>query len=182
MSNDADDARLADRARAGDTPALATLLQRYRDPLVALAYQLTRNRDDALDLVQDASLRAFERVAELADPALFYGWMRGIVRHLSFDKHRARSRRDAHLPEIARHHEEARALATDKAEAVTREVIEAILSLPEEYHVPLFCRYVEEAAYTDIALRAGRSLDSVRGLIYRGTQLLRKKLAHHLER
>lgn len=177
---ESNDALLALRARDGQIDALTTLLERYRNPLIALGVQLTGDRDLALDLLQEASIKAMHHIAELADPGLFYGWMRGIVRHLALDRIRSRKRADArhelHAERRARHDDP----DAPDPEAIYREVVDAILSLPDEYHVPLFCRFVEEASYADIALRAGRTRDSVRGLIYRGTKLLRGKLEHHL--
>lgn len=44
---------------AGRTEAFEPLVTPYREPLVALAYRLTRNREEALEVAQEAFLRAF---------------------------------------------------------------------------------------------------------------------------
>lgn len=134
------------------------------------------DRDEALDVVQDASIKAMRHIAELVDDGLFYGWARGIVRNAALDKLRSRKRSENRRQELARRAEGAQGEAD--GEAIYGEVLEAILSLPDEYHVPLFCRFVEEASYAEIAIRAGRTTDSIRGLLYRGTKLLRGKLQH----
>jgi RNA polymerase sigma-70 factor, ECF subfamily len=49
-----DDADLVERANAGDEDAFGELYRRHRRWVVALAFRFTRDRDDALDVLQDA--------------------------------------------------------------------------------------------------------------------------------
>lgn len=55
------DSALVEAARAGSPDAFGVLIERYRAPLVRLAYGLTRDRDEAKDIAQDAFLRVFQR-------------------------------------------------------------------------------------------------------------------------
>lgn len=177
-----DDALLVARARDGDGRALATLLERYRPALIALATHVSGDREDALDAVQEASFKAIRRLGELADGALFYPWMRGIVRNHCLDGHRSRKRNDARKDELARRGAGGPVETPEHAEGeITEAVIAAILELPQEYHAPLFCRFIEEASYAQIATRTGRTVTSIRGMLYRGTKLLRDKLQHFAE-
>lgn len=50
---------LVDRARTGDAAAQEALARRYRQPAFLLALQMLSNRDDAMDVTQDALLRFF---------------------------------------------------------------------------------------------------------------------------
>jgi RNA polymerase sigma-70 factor (ECF subfamily) len=59
--------------------------------------------------------------------------------------------------------------------ADTREKVRVILqSLPEEYRLPLTLRYIDGADYESIQMQLGLSPGSLRGLLYRGLQLLRR--------
>jgi RNA polymerase sigma factor (sigma-70 family) len=78
-------------ARAGDLKAFATLVEATQDMAYAVAWQVLRQEADARDVVQEAYLAAFERLANLADPEAFAGWLRRIVVSLSLN-HRRRVR------------------------------------------------------------------------------------------
>ena len=75
------DAELAGLARAGEVEALAALLERYRPSLYAAAIGLLRNRDDALDAVQETCVVALARLAMLRDPAAAGGWLHTVLRN-----------------------------------------------------------------------------------------------------
>jgi RNA polymerase sigma-70 factor, ECF subfamily len=55
-------------ARAGDLTAFAALVEATQDMAYAVAWQVLREEADARDVVQEAYLKAFERLADLADP------------------------------------------------------------------------------------------------------------------
>ena len=75
------DAELATLARAGEVEALAALLERYRPSLYAAAIRLLRNRDDALDAVQETCVVALARLGVLRDPEAAGGWLHAVLRN-----------------------------------------------------------------------------------------------------
>ena len=95
----ASDAVLATRACAGDLEALAGLFERYRPALYAAAIRLLRNREDALDAVQETSVIALLRLGSLRDPAAVGGWLRAVVRSVCLMRLR-RAAREAPQQEI----------------------------------------------------------------------------------
>jgi RNA polymerase sigma factor (sigma-70 family) len=78
-------------ARTGDLAAFARLVEATQDMAYAVAWQVLRREPDARDAVQEAYLTAFRRLAELATPAAFPGWVRRIVVATSVN-HRRRAR------------------------------------------------------------------------------------------
>jgi RNA polymerase sigma-70 factor (ECF subfamily) len=76
------DVALARRARAGDVEALAGLLERHRPSLYASAILMLRDRDDALDAVQDTCVVALVHLASLRDPAAVGGWLHAVLRNV----------------------------------------------------------------------------------------------------
>jgi RNA polymerase sigma-70 factor (ECF subfamily) len=76
-----DDRALAALALAGDVEALAGLFERYRPSLYAAAIRILRNRDDALDAVQETYLTALVRLDGLRDPAAVAGWLHTVLRN-----------------------------------------------------------------------------------------------------
>jgi RNA polymerase sigma-70 factor (ECF subfamily) len=77
--------RLVQRAQAKDAEAFAALIAQYERTALALAYSVTGNATVAADVVQDAFLRAWQRIGDLEDASRFGGWFCRIVRNLAID-------------------------------------------------------------------------------------------------
>jgi len=69
------DAELVTRAKRGDAWALEALYRRHVQLVAATALRLLRQRAEADDVVQETFLLAFEKLAQLAEPAAFRGWL-----------------------------------------------------------------------------------------------------------
>ncbi len=70
---------LVARAKAGDFDAFGRLVQGTQAMAYAVAVRVLRDPELARDAVQDAYLRAFRRLGDLAEPAAFMSWLRRIV-------------------------------------------------------------------------------------------------------
>jgi RNA polymerase sigma-70 factor (ECF subfamily) len=98
-----------ERARDGDRELVASVLQgrleafdelvaRHQRQASAVAQRLLNNRDDALEVVQEAFLAAYEKLRTLDDPARFKSWLLRIVSNLALNRRRGRAlRRTASL-------------------------------------------------------------------------------------
>lgn len=75
------DAALVARALAGDADGFQTLVHRHFRAAYAVALALTREPADADDVVQDAIVRAWERLADCRQPERFGAWLAQIVRN-----------------------------------------------------------------------------------------------------
>jgi len=87
----ADDARLVAEVIAGRRDAFDGLVRRYERRAFAVAYRLLGNVDDAADVAQDALLRGYRSLHQLADPERFGPWLMRIVRNLSLNFRRSRA-------------------------------------------------------------------------------------------
>lgn len=86
---------LVGRAREGDDGARSELARRYRKPGYILALQLTGNREDALDICQEAMLRLFANLDQLDRSRSLRPWLYTVVRNLARDLWRRRKVRRA---------------------------------------------------------------------------------------
>lgn len=84
----ADTAELVLRSVRKDAEAFTQLINRYERVALSVAYSVLSNGDAAGDVVQEAFLRAWQRVGELKEPARFGTWLCGIVRNLAIDAQR----------------------------------------------------------------------------------------------
>ncbi|SIN92305.1 RNA polymerase sigma-70 factor, ECF subfamily [Singulisphaera sp. GP187] len=90
MSGCDDDKSLIDACRAGNTEAFGVLVTRYQDRLYPTIFRLTGCADEARDLLQDAFLRAFEKLDRFQGESSFYTWIYRIAVNLALSGRRRR--------------------------------------------------------------------------------------------
>jgi RNA polymerase sigma-70 factor (ECF subfamily) len=73
------DLALVQRVQAGDVRAFDVLIQKYRERLYAIIYNLTANREDASDLAQEAFIRAFRSIGRFKGDSSFFTWLYRIA-------------------------------------------------------------------------------------------------------
>jgi RNA polymerase sigma-70 factor (ECF subfamily) len=173
--SDGHDRALVVAARAGSGDAFAVLMDRYRAPVVRLAYRLTRDADEAKDIAQDAFFRAYRRLSEFHPDRPFSRWLFVIARNASLDALRRR-RRAATLgsggdsvpepgpEEIALRHEEAERVRL------------ALETLPARYREVLELYYVNGLRYREIADAIGIPIGTVKTFLSRAKRQLREEL------
>ena len=92
-----DDARETDlelvrRCQKGDSKAFEDLLGRYRRKVYGLAMGMVSNRDDAMDVMQDAFVRVFRHIHSFQGDSSFYTWLYRITMNLCIDHVRKSAR------------------------------------------------------------------------------------------
>ncbi len=92
---DTDEAALIERCRAGDLAAFEPLVEKYRQRVYRLAYNVLRDPEEAWDVAQDAFIRAFQALPSFRGESAFYTWLFRIVMNVARDRvrqHAARGR------------------------------------------------------------------------------------------
>jgi len=87
------DETLVRRARAGQSSAREELFHRHRGESYRYAYRLLGHEQDALDVVQEAMLKAFSALADFDGRSGFRTWLLRIVTNTAYDCGRRRKRR-----------------------------------------------------------------------------------------
>ncbi len=172
------DEGLVRQARSGDRGAFEELVRRTTRLVYSRLYLETGDPHQAEDLVQETFMRAFRSIGQVDEPAGFRAWLLKVAQTVAIDayRHGARLRR----AEPKRVSQEVlgglpAAGPDDPDQAGRREKVRQVLqSLPEEYRLPLTLRYIDGADCGTIQMQLGLSPGSLRGLLYRGLQLLRK--------
>lgn len=94
VDDSADEPGLVVRVQQGDTDAYAVLVRRHLPRGFRIAWRVLRHREDAEDAVQDAFLRALERIDQ-CDPERSFGpWFFRIVATTAINKQRSAKRRE----------------------------------------------------------------------------------------
>ena len=69
---DSDEAALIERCRAGDLAAFEPLVEKYRQRVYRLAYNILRDSEEAWDVAQDAFIRAYQALEAFRGDSAFY--------------------------------------------------------------------------------------------------------------
>lgn len=170
------DRALVDAARHGSGEAFAVLVDRYRGPLVRLAYRLTHDADEAKDIAQDAFLRAYNRLEHFHPDRPFARWLFVIARNASLDAIRRRHRAATYAAKdeapLADPGPEELALRNDEASRVHA----ALDALPVKYRDVLDLYYLRGLRYREIALELAIPIGTVKTYISRAKRRLRDEL------
>jgi len=81
---------LVNKSRAGDQSAFASLVNRYEGKIFRLAMNITQNREDAEDVLQESFLKAYEHLDQFQGNSKFYTWIVRIAVNQALMKLRKR--------------------------------------------------------------------------------------------
>jgi len=87
------DQSILQQARAGDAAAFGALVRRYERPAYFAALGVLGNADDAMDVTQDAFVRAHSRLELFDIDRPFYPWFHRLLRNLCLNRIRSKKRR-----------------------------------------------------------------------------------------
>ena len=160
----------------------------HLDALYRTALRMTRNRDDAEDLVQDAYLRAYRFYHQFRPGSSFRAWIFKILHNRFITQYRRKQRRPATVdfdavayaldgsegePVIAATSTVSR---TRHEDSMSRKLEDALATLPEGPRMALVLAYVEDFRYHEIADIMGWPIGTVMSRISRARKKLRELL------
>ena len=155
----AEDVALARRAAARDEAAWRTIYQRTRDRLFALLRYHVGDREEALELLQEVYLHAFQGLARYRGEGPLEAWLAimAIRRARDWKRKVVRKRRHgADDEELARDLDESAPKGPDPSAHPLRRVLDrALAALPERQRSAFLLREVEDLSFRDVAEALG---------------------------
>jgi RNA polymerase sigma factor (sigma-70 family) len=91
-SSSEEDRILVERAQEGDTKAFDDLVRKYTPKLYGLVYNMTSNRDDTADLLQDIFSKAYRSIKRFMGKSSFYTWIYSISVNMTLNYLKKRGR------------------------------------------------------------------------------------------
>lgn len=170
-----DDAVLVLRSRKGDREAFAQLVRRYENAAYATALSYVHSTDDAKDIVQEAFIIAYCKLAQLREPESFGSWFRAIVRARCLEWVRSQ-RTTAYTVGMAPPDLAEASVRRYAAERRDLDLWDAVYALPEKYREVVLMYYLDDLSYEEIADFMGLPVTTVKGRL----QQSRVKLREHL--
>ncbi|WP_348922658.1 sigma-70 family RNA polymerase sigma factor [Enterococcus rotai] len=163
---------LVKKAIKGDREALGKILSKNHEYIYKMAYIYIGNKEDALDIMQEATLQSIKSIHTLNEPSYFLTWfctimarqasklinqkilMRDIQTNLEFD--------------------EVKDLSINQNQSI--DVLEAVISLEDKYRLILQLFYYQGFSVIDISELLSMPQGTVKTNLKRGREALRKKL------
>ena len=192
------DGQLVSQSLSGKRKAFDELIRRYQRQAVAVSYRLLGNSQDALEVTQDAFLKAFTSLDTLQKPEAFGGWLMRIVSNLSLNYRRSRKTRSSvPLSEVLgpQSGEQADAhgggsewMSSGSGDPVRRlegkelgvKLKEALAKLPERQRLAIVMFTIDEMPQKDIAAALDCSVEAVKWHVFQGRKKLKEILKEQL--
>ncbi|MBI3879731.1 MAG: sigma-70 family RNA polymerase sigma factor [Verrucomicrobia bacterium] len=186
------DAGLMLRVKRGDLQAFEALVDKYRQPVLNLAFRIVRDATEAEDVAQTVFVQVWKAADRYEISAKFTTWLFTITRNLCLNELRRRSRHPADsLDETFADDDESPlrqppdlktcAAPDELLHAELLEKVEAVLAhLPESQRTALLLHEREELSYEEVGRVLGCTLPSVKSLIHRARETLKARLKPYL--
>jgi RNA polymerase sigma factor (sigma-70 family) len=178
------DETLFQRVRDGDIAAFDALYERHEVRLFAYLRAVSRNRQDAEELLHDAFLATLKTATGTFGEGAFRGWLYRVARNLAFNKRRSAQRHDrmlASVPDADAETEETRPSVAARADAAIEKrelevaLEEAVGRLPIAL-VELYHLRSSGLSYEQIATVIEAPLGTVKSRMHQMVNVLREEL------
>jgi RNA polymerase sigma-70 factor (ECF subfamily) len=189
MVHDAD-RDLVGRVQKGDKKAFDALVLKYQHRVLKLVIRYTHDQAEALDVAQEAFLKAYRALPKFRGESAFYTWLYRIAINTAKNHLVARGRRppgsdiDANEAEQYEGATGLQEIATPEQimqkEELEQAVFRAIDELPEDLRTAITLREFEGMSYEDIAVAMDCPIGTVRSRIFRAREVIDNSIRPYL--
>ena len=184
------DVALVEKVRAGDAAAYDELVRKYERQLFRIAQHITQNREDAEDVMQDAFIKAYEKIDQFQGNSKFYTWLVRIAVNESLMRLRKRrtgkmvSMDDDILTEEGSVPRDFADWAPNPEQNYNQAELKEILSktiqgLPPGFRTVFVLRDVDGLSTEETAESLGLSVPAVKSRLLRARLQLRERLSRY---
>jgi RNA polymerase sigma-70 factor (ECF subfamily) len=175
---------LIEKIRDGDREAFMTVTSLYQKKVFLLAYSFFRNRDDAMDIVQETFLRFYQKVDMFRRGENFQNWLLQIAKNLCIDYYRKNYGKSTELRSdtpVDEMNLSAQNGQNPEVASDLRTIFSAsIKKLAERQRMIFVMKHYNQLKYKEIAEVLGISLGTVKSLHYKAVQNLRGLVAPYI--
>ncbi len=186
-----DEHQLVAAAKSGDVTAFEELVSRYERKIFRLTMNITRNREDAEDAMQDAFLKSYSHLKTFQGDSRFYTWLVRIAANEALMRLRKRRPNQFSLDEpiegdddlIPRELQDWGPGPEQRfAQTEMREILSSVIDeLEPDYRVVFVLRDIEELSTEETAASLGISVPAVKSRLLRARLKLREKLGRYFQ-
>ena len=189
------DARAVEQTLAGERDAYRVLVERYSLNLYRLAYRMTGNSHDAEEVVQEAFLRGYQKLAQFAGNSNFGTWVYRIAANYAIDRIRQRNVEESRQALPSKPTDDGREVdpmttvrdlsASPERLASSAELAakmkEALDALTPAERTAIVMRHWEGCAIEEIAAVLKSNSNATKNTVFRAVSKLRKALEPFME-
>jgi len=177
LSEQSSDYDLIIEAQKGSESAYRYLVERFQDRCYYLALDVLNNREDALDIAQEAFIRIVKCIQVVDPEKNFFTFLYKITLNLCLDHLRKRKQDKAvNLEDFSHVAGSGQAPDMGMARSEARQRIELVLSaLPENYRLVMALRDLQEISYEDIGQALGINYATARWKVHQARKLFREE-------
>jgi len=186
-SDRAADYALIKRVQQGDRSAFDLLVIKYQHKSIKLIMRYVRDPSEALDVAQEAFLKAYRAAPSFRGDSAFYTWLYRIAINTAKNHLVAAGRRPAYYdldlqdPEQYEVFAKLRDLDTPEgltlSEELRQTINQAICDLPEDLRTAILLREIEGMSYEQIAQTMECPVGTVRSRIFRAREAIDKRIS-----
>ena len=186
MSNESTDKELVKRVQKGEKGAFDFLVLKYEHKIVNLVMRYVRDSELALDITQEAFIKAYRALPRFRGDSAFYTWLYRIAVNTAKNHLAAQRRRpmdielDLQDPEQYGLHAKLKETDTPDGMALSQELQNtlerAIAALPDDLRQAIILRELDGMSYEEIAQTMDCPVGTVRSRIFRARDAIGKKV------
>lgn len=187
----ASDLALIKRVQQGDRSAFDLLVVKYQHKILKLIMRYVRDPSEAMDVAQEAFLKAYRAAPSFRGDSAFYTWLYRIAINTAKNYLVAAGRRPAQFdtdlqdPEQFETFTKLRELDTPEGLALSDEIRDAVNSaiadLPDDLRTAIMLREIEGMSYEEIAQTMECPVGTVRSRIFRAREAIDKRIGGLLQ-
>ena len=192
MSQAVDDSVLIRQCQGGDRSAFDTLVHQYEHKAFQYAMRMTRDPDEAADVVAEAFVRVYNAIGNFRSQSAFGTWLYRILTNCYLDhRKKDKSRFQTSLEttfqsesgEVERQYPDTAPGPDEEAERSAREaaVQDALSQMPDYQKAMLIMYHVENLSYEEISETLDLPLGTVKSRLNRARHALRDLLSVDME-
>lgn len=182
---DKSEIEIISRFQSGNESAFEELVDWFQEPLYRLAWQWTNNKEDALDICQNAFIKLHKVLGKWKPKASLYTWLYRVVINMAIDLGRKKSRhRQVSLSDMTENGREieiedkkaGNAYKDLETRELGQQISEAILTLPVRQQKAFVLKHMHSLPIKEIAEIMECSQGAVKSHIFHATRKLREQL------
>jgi RNA polymerase sigma-70 factor (ECF subfamily) len=169
------EAEICERVQKGDREAYQEIVVRHMQTAYYVALAFVHNHQDALDISQEAFIRAFRKIKKFDTKRPFFPWFYRILKNICIDHYKHRRR----LNEVPL--EDVRVLEAEHEDKEMKKALwKGIDELPHEQKEIIVLRYFQQLSYQEIAELLDKPMGTVMSSLYYAKKRLKGIVGKYL--
>lgn len=170
---------LIEKAKRGDSNALAVLLQQNYQFLLKYLIKITMNRSIAEDLTQEAMLKAIEKISLYNGKAKFSSWLISIATHQYIDEVRKKKRERNYVKDQHAMRDIRWRVENNSSQNEWPEVLDVLNALTDNQRIPIILKHYYGYSLDEISEMMNKPVGTIKSRIHNGMNAIRKEMSEN---